>query len=102
MNQPLTPEMSCNNTVFKYTLPKNLLHSAKQQIQLATRGQVVMMIETPLENEQIELLVIAGSLTPSQRDELTAIASQDGFKIQIGSMQAGLQGEQASFSFLDD
>ncbi len=67
------PEKLCNDTIFKYVLPRKLLAAAKQQVLLELGDNPVIMQESSLSEEQVELYVIAVSLSSGQKEALEAL-----------------------------
>lgn len=66
-----SPEKLCNDSIFKYCLPRRLLAAAKQQVLQTLGDQTVIFQENSLSEETVELYVIAVALTPSQQQALT-------------------------------
>lgn len=77
MASPAEPEISCNNSVYTYLIAPKDLAAAKRQILRVAGDHPVIFMESSVEGEQVELMVIAASLTPSKRQELQAL-QQDG------------------------
>lgn len=71
------PEKSCNDTVLKYVLKTSEVEAAKQQIIQIAGGNPVIFVEMPRDSDQVELMVIAAKLTPSQQGTLEEL-QQDG------------------------
>jgi hypothetical protein len=66
-----SPEKLCNNSVFKYLLPRKLLAAAKRQVLQTLEHQTVIFQEHNLSDDTVELYVIAVALTASQQQALT-------------------------------
>jgi len=75
------PEVSCNQTMFKYQISPQELEAARQQVLKVLGKQPVIFMEQSLATGQVELLVIITSLTPSQKNELQEL-QQDGVMVQ--------------------
>ena len=94
------PEISCKDTVLKYKISEDLLKDAKKQI-LKVAGKVpVMFIENRLPDNQIELVVIAASLTSPQAEKLKKL-QEDGVmlqKIAKEATKANFDGRQIRFN----
>lgn len=89
------PEKSCNDTVLKYKIDAKDVDAAKKQILRAVDNHPVIFMEVPLSENEVELMVVATSLTPSQRDELADL-QQDGIMVQRIN-EANFEGNQVSF-----
>ncbi|PKL74791.1 MAG: hypothetical protein CVV27_18680 [Candidatus Melainabacteria bacterium HGW-Melainabacteria-1] len=68
------PEKSLNDTTFKYVIDQQELDAAKKQVIKAAGSAPVVFLEIPLPNGQVELTVLAASLTPRQQDSLADLA----------------------------
>lgn len=90
-----SPEKSCNDTVLKYTISIQDLEAAKKQVVRLVGNHPVVFLEKPLPNQQLELMVMASSLTPSQKNELEEL-QQDGVMVKRIA-QANFAVNQVSF-----
>ena len=71
------PEKLCNDTIFKYVLPRNILAAAKRQVLLELGDNPVIMQENSLGDKEVELYVIAVALTSTQKDALSALQDNE-------------------------
>lgn len=71
------PELSCNNTVFKFTVKKTEIDILKNKIiSLSNKhNSPVVFIETEI-GDMIEITAIVASLTPSIKEELTTLEKE--------------------------
>lgn len=90
-------ESSCNDTVLKYLIDSKDLEAAKAQILKAAGNIPVVFIEIPKANNQIELMALASSLTPSQKKELEHL-QKDGVLVKRIA-EANFEGSQLTFDF---
>ena len=84
-----SPEKLCNDSIFKYCLPRRLLAAAKQQVLQTLGDQTVIFQENSLSEETVELYVIAVALTPSQQQALVQKIARSDFsanQLQFGEI----------------
>lgn len=77
---PHSPERLCDDTIFKYTLPRHVVAAAKRQVlaELAPGpGQVVIFQEQSLNAQEVALYVITAALNPAQKDALEALQGNE-------------------------
>lgn len=77
---PHSPERLCDDTIFKYTLPRSLVAAAKRQVlaELAPGpDQVVIFQEQSLSVQEVALYVITAALSAAQKDALEALQGNE-------------------------
>lgn len=95
MAAPAEPETSCNGTVFVYRIAPRDLAAAKRQVLRVAGAHPVIFLEARLPDGQLELTVMAASLTPSTREALQTLQQDDNLMRKIAA--ADFEGVQVRF-----
>lgn len=72
-----SPEKLCNDSIFKYVLPRTLLAAAKRQVLQELKEHTVIFQEHSLSVETVELYVIVASISASQKQALIALQDNE-------------------------
>lgn len=98
IRSPHSPERLCDDTIFKYTLPRSLVAAAKRQVlaELAPGpGQVVIFQEQSLNAQEVALYVITAALNPAQKNTLEALQGNEVLVKKVAT--ANFQANQLQF-----